>query len=83
MALQQAHRPEEHIDLLHDVKLHWKQPKLVLSRLQTWTTQQPIPVEALVATLAGGFQVTCKCSRTNNASTRAYGGLLNAIVPKG
>ena len=58
MALQQAHRPEEHIDLIHDIKVHWKQPKLVLGRLQTWTTQQPIAVEAMVATLAGSVQVT-------------------------
>lgn len=57
MALQQGHRPEEHIDLVQDIKMHWKQPKVVLSRLQTWTTQQPIAVEALMATLAGSVQV--------------------------
>lgn len=60
MALQQGHQQEEHIDLLHDIKLHWKQPKAVLSRLQTWTTQQPIAVEALVATLAGSAQVAAR-----------------------
>ena len=60
MALQQGHQQEEHINLLHDIKLHWKQPKAVLSRLQTWTTQQPIAVEALVATLAGSAQVAAR-----------------------
>ncbi len=67
MALQQAHRPEEHIDLVHDIKVHWKQPKFVLGRLQTWTTQQPIAVEAMVATLAGSVQVMRKHSGTANA----------------
>ena len=57
MAIQQGQRAEEHIDLVQDIKLHWKQPKHVLSRIQTWTTQQPIAVEAMVATVAGSIQV--------------------------
>ena len=60
MALLQGKRQEEQIHLLHDIKIHWKQPKVVLTRLQTWTTQQPIAVEALVATLAGSAQVAAR-----------------------
>ncbi|CAL8472049.1 g11591 [Coccomyxa elongata] len=58
MALQQrqGQPKEESIDLVEDIREHWRQPKLLLSRFQTWVTQQPIAVEALVATLAGSGQ---------------------------
>lgn len=59
MALQQrqGQPKEESIELVEDIRQHWRQPKLLLSRFQTWVTQQPIAVEALVATLAGSGQV--------------------------
>lgn len=57
MALRQGQQKEEDIDLFEDIREHWRQPKLLLSRFQTWVTHQPIAVEALVATLAGSGQV--------------------------
>ena len=55
---QQGQQKEEEIDLIEDIREHWRQPKFVLSRFQTWVTHQPIAVEALVATLAGSGQVS-------------------------
>jgi hypothetical protein len=57
MALRQGQQKEEDIDLFEDIREHWRQPKLLLSRFQTWVTHQPIAVEALVATLAGSGHV--------------------------
>lgn len=84
MALQQGHRQDEGVDLVQDIKLHWKQPKFVLSRFQTWTTQQPVAVEALVATLAGGIQVMpCGLTRTQYTLYVVLLPLIQDNCPKG
>jgi hypothetical protein len=64
MALQQRPHLTEHeeYNLIEDVRLHWRQPKLVLGHVQSWDSRQPVAVEALAATLAGGGQVCCLAS---------------------
>lgn len=57
MALQQDLRKEEDMNLIEDVRLHWRQPKVLLTRFQTWVSHQPVAVEALVATIGGSGQV--------------------------
>ena len=60
MAVQQRQQGQQSEDYnpIEDVRLHWRQPKVVLSNVQSWITQQPVPVECLAATLAGSGQVS-------------------------
>lgn len=59
MALQHRQQGQQSEDYnpIEDVRLHWRQPKVVFSNVQSWITQQPVPVEVLVATVGGSGQV--------------------------